>query len=202
MSSDYNNVDVTLKFTIIGEYYVGKTSIIGRFVDGIFDKTYSATIGFSFLSKNVVYNGRNYTLNVWDTSGSEKHRALSPNYYRGTDGCILVYDVTNKKTVEALSYWYSEFIDSVSSTNIDSIPTLLIGNKTDLEHDEESITLAQEFARNYDIKDHLLVSALDGNNVDEAFFKLLESCTKKQVTEYRTVLKLDGGTGEKESGCC
>ena len=196
------STEISLKFTILGEYYVGKTSLIGRFIDGVFDKTYSATIGFNFLSKNVVYEGQNYTLNIWDTSGSEKHRAVSPNYYRGTDGCILVYDVTNKHNIEALSYWYSEFVSSVSTTNSDEIPTLLIGNKVDLEHDEEAIELANDFARCNDIKEHLLVSALDGKNVDEAFFKLLGLCAKNQIAQCKSVLKLDDKVENHESGCC
>ena len=180
---------LTLKITLIGEYFVGKTSIIGRFVDGTFDETYSATIGFSFLSKSIKFHEQTYTLNIWDTSGSERHRAVAPNYYRGTDGCILVYDVSNPKSLEPLSYWYEEFSSRVhTGLESNAVPTILLGNKGDLGYEESTVEEAKLFAESHNISDHFVVSALSGQNIEQAFERMVELCAEHQESAFQSVL--------------
>ena len=178
---------VALKVTVLGEYFVGKTSIIGRFVGGVFDETYSATIGFSFLS------------NIWDTSGSERHRAVAPNYYRGTDGCVLVYDLTNPKSLNQLSYWYDEFNSLTEEKDSDEpIPVILIGNKADLQYNDEVEEEAMKFCRKHNIENHFIVSANTGLNVEEAFQSLVSLCQAHQKYEYHAVTITEQPTGK----CC
>lgn len=180
--------DWTLKITLIGEFFVGKTSIIGRFVDGTFDETYSATIGFSFLSKAITFRDQHYTLNIWDTSGSERHRAVAPNYYRGTDGCILVYDVSNPKSLEPLSYWYEEFSSRVQTgLEANAVPTILLGNKADLGYEESTVADAKQFAESHGIADHFVVSALSGQNIEQAFERMVELCSIHQESAFQSV---------------
>lgn len=196
--------DRSLKITLIGEHFVGKTSLIGRFVDGTFDTSYAATIGFSLLSKSVKHGNETYNLDIWDTSGSEKHRAVAPNYYRGTDGCILVYDVSDPKSLEPLSYWYEEFSTYVKTgSEPNCVPTLLLGNKCDLGYEETTVVEAKQFAETHDIQEHFIVSACSGQNVEAAFEKLVSLCAEHQENVFQSV-KVTPGPERKpaESGCC
>jgi small GTP-binding protein len=196
----------TLKITLLGEPNVGKTSIIGRFVDGVFDKTYSATIGVSFLTKTVQWNNSSYTLNIWDTSGSERHRSVAPNYYRGTDACILVYDVSNRETLEPLSYWHDEFtsLAGSGSQNV-NVPIILLGNKADLGVDESLVAEAKQFADVHGVAEHFVVSALSGQNVEDAFNMLVGLCASHQKHDFQSVI-LKRSQGQKEfekrGKCC
>lgn len=201
MSSDDENNSLQLKITIIGEYFVGKTSIISRFVEGVFDDTYQATIGFTFLSKTVSYQGKEYTLNIWDTSGSERHRAVAPNYYRGSDGCILVYDLSNPNSLEPLNFWYEEFQNLATKSGASAIPALLIGNKSDLPYDQATFDSAQQFAEKHDIKDHYKASALSGENVNTAFDALVRLCTEHLKQQFNSI-KINPVEVKKQEGCC
>jgi small GTP-binding protein len=182
---------LTLKITVIGESSVGKTSIIKRFVGDTFDENYSATIGFSFLSRTITYQDRSFTLNVWDTSGQERYRSLAQTYYRGSDACILVYDVSMPKTLEPLSYWYDEFTSLVRpSVGTGDVPLLLVGNKADLKYEGATVAEARQFAIAHNIPDHLLVSAREGTNVDGAFLKLLDRCIERWNSENHMAVPL------------
>ena len=199
MSLD-DDCTIQLKITVLGQYFVGKTSIVGRFVDGTFDDTYSATIGFSFMSKKVKFNDREYILNIWDTGGSERHRAVAPNYYRGSDGCILVYDVTNPQSLTDLETWITEF-RNLSKTSEDSVPFILVGNKADLEYSEDLKISADQFAENHNIANHFITSALTGQNVDEAFNTLVELCSKHQKQQFDSIT-LNLPTNQKSNCGC
>ena len=189
-----------LKITVLGQYFVGKTSIVGRFVEGTFDDTYSATIGFTFLSKKVKYHDKDYILNIWDTSGSERHRAVAPNYYRGSDGCILVYDLTNPQSLQELEFWLTEF-RNLSKTAEDAVPIILIGNKSDLDHSQDTVLEAEQFAANHNISKHLVASALEGTNVEEAFNTLVELCSKHQKQQFDSISLTMQAPPEKKCSC-
>lgn len=191
-----------LKLTLIGEFFVGKTSIIGRFVDGSFDSTYSATIGFSFCNKNMVYENNEYVLHIWDTSGLERHRAVAPNFYRGTDGCVIVYDLTNPKSIEQMGYWYDEF-RNVTTTSFDSnlVPIVIIGNKKDLQYEESTFEKAQQFAESKRINRHYVVSAKTGEGIEEAFNGLIQACIEFHESESNASVKSVQPTPESKP-CC
>ena len=101
--------DETYKVVLIGETGVGKTSIISYFKDGKFNDSVESTISVSFVSKEMNFNGRNITLDIWDTAGQEKYRSLAKIFYSNSNVAILVYDVTNIKSFEEIkSYWYKQ----------------------------------------------------------------------------------------------
>lgn len=197
---DDDSQTTQLKITVIGEYFVGKTSVINRFVEGTFDESYSATLGFSFLSKELTHNGNKYILNIWDTSGSERYRAVAPNYYRGSDGCVLVYDLTNPKSLESLNYWYGEFRQLSSKNGVEDVPALLIGNKSDLDYSPEVVAQAQSFAEAKGIAKCLVTSAVNGSNIEETFLSMVELCSRHQKTQFDQI-SLTLHESKRNSGC-
>ena len=70
---------------------------------------------------------------MWDTAGQEKFQSLGYAFYRGADCCILVYDITNKKSYENLQKWYDGFVENAGPDDVKNFPFLLIGNKVDKE---------------------------------------------------------------------
>ena len=124
------------KVVLLGDSGVGKTCIIARYISGSFDKNSPTTNGASFCSKNVRFEqlGKNLLLDIWDTAGQEKYKALTKFFYKDAAVCILVYDVTRKESFESLKdYWYSQLKEN-------SEPDIVIGvagNKCDMFENEE-----------------------------------------------------------------
>ncbi len=118
----------TLKILIIGESGVGKSSLLLRFTDDVFDKDLSATIGVDFKVKNLSVDGNITKLAIWDTAGQERFRTLTPSYYRGAQGAILVYDVSSKETFAKLDVWLGEL---ETFANKPEIIKMLVANKID-----------------------------------------------------------------------
>jgi len=127
---DGDSILTTLKLLIIGESGVGKSSLLLRFTDDAFDPEQAATIGVDFKVKTININASKVKLAIWDTAGQERFRTLTPSYYRGGQGAILVYDVTNRDSFVRIENWLAEL--DTYSTNPD-IVKMLVGNKCDME---------------------------------------------------------------------
>merc|ERR1712072_69009 len=115
---------VLLKVIILGDSSVGKTSLMNQYVNRKFDNQYKATIGADFLTKEVSvdHNGdqRLVTMQIWDTAGQERFQSLGVAFYRGADACVLVYDLTAKKSFENLDTWRDEFLIQASPKDPDT----------------------------------------------------------------------------------
>lgn len=94
------------KILVIGESSVGKTAMMGRFCDNTFKGEYLSTIGMDFNTKTITIDGQQVKLKIWDTAGQERFRNVTTSYYRGTQGCLVVYDVTNLGTFEMVCFFY------------------------------------------------------------------------------------------------
>ncbi|XP_071523990.1 ras-related protein Rab-18-B-like isoform X1 [Panulirus ornatus] len=160
----------TLKILIIGESGVGKSSLLLRFTDDTFDPEQSATIGVDFKVKTVTVDGNTTKLAIWDTAGQERFRTLTPNYYRGAQGVILVYDVTKRKTFTKLDMWLSE-LDTYSTKT--DIVKMLVGNKIDKEKVEVSREEGLIFARRHAML-FIEASAKTRDGVQCAFEELVQ----------------------------
>jgi small GTP-binding protein len=89
-------------------------------------------------------NDKEYRLEIWDTAGQESYLAITRSYYRGADGCLLVYDITNRASFEALPMWLSEAKQNSQNPNL---VVIMIGNKADLQNREVSFDEADVFAQ-------------------------------------------------------
>lgn len=129
-----------LKVIILGDSGVGKTSLMQQFVNGKFSQQYKATIGADFLTKELSIDERNVTMQIWDTAGQERFQSLGVAFYRGADCCVLVYDVTNVKSFEAVSAWRDEFLVQANIKDPESFPFVVIGNKIDVDENKRLIS--------------------------------------------------------------
>ena len=153
------------KILLLGDGAVGKTSLVHRFVEGVFNDRYKATIGVDIFSKNVSTPKGDVELQLWDLSGQAHFSAVRSKFYSKADGALLVFDLTNRKTFENLNTWITEATNGVGS----GIPMYLLGNKMDLTDliavKDDEIT---NFASNKNWQ-WAKSSAKTGINVEEAF---------------------------------
>ncbi|MHA2283595.1 MAG: Rab family GTPase [Promethearchaeota archaeon] len=171
--------EYTFKVIIIGPAAVGKSSLIRRFVENKFSFEYQFTIGVEIFAKTVEYEkGKSARLAMWDVGGQERFQFLRRSFYGGTNGALLVFDLSRAETYSKMKEW---LIDMNSIIQKD-IPIVLIGNKLDLIPDVgEVIDLkkSQRFAEQ-NSGFFLSTSAKSGDNVEKAFTEL----TQRMVQYY------------------
>jgi len=175
MSESY---DYLFKFLVIGSAGSGKSCILHQFIEKKFKEDSSHTIGVEFGSRIINVGGKAIKLQIWDTAGQERFRSVTRSYYRGAAGALLVYDVTNRDSFNALLAWLQD-ARTLASPNI---IILLIGNKRDLE-EERQVTFmeASNFAQEHELI-FLETSAKTGENIEEAFLK----CSKTILAKIQT----------------
>lgn len=196
-----------LKVIVLGDSGVGKTSILNRFVKQEFSQSYRATVGADFLFKEFTVDGKSVSLQLWDTAGQERFQSLGNAFYRGTDCCLLVYDITNYESFENITSWKKEFLERSGNENT-NFPIILLGNKCDMSN-ERKISTAK--AKEWADEEKLIydeVSAKEDIHIDEAFIHVTRMCMGRE--EYARpalpvkplVLKPPEQIPAKKKKCC
>ena len=196
MTSEPSNI---FKILTIGESGVGKTCILRRFVEDKFLKNHLATIGIDFKTKTLNINNQEIKLKIWDTAGQERFRNITTQYYKGADGIVLVYDVTDEASFDKIKDWMDQIL---SNTNKDEICLILLGNKCDIEKRsisyEQGKTLANELQVNF-----FETSAQTGQNIKDAFETLTaDIMKKKKIGSDNNNIDLKKNKKKKDSDCC
>ncbi len=151
------------KICMLGTFAVGKTSLVARYVHGIFSDKYLTTIGVKIDKKPLVQDGKSIELILWDLNGEDRFQKFASSYLRGTDAYLLVVDGTRRSTLEAALTLHERAQDKLGE-----VPFVLLLNKADLvdEWELEDEDWAPLKARGWTI---LQTSAKLGTRVDEAF---------------------------------
>ncbi|XP_068095175.1 ras-related protein Rab-3B [Hyperolius riggenbachi] len=123
------NFDYMFKLLIIGNSSVGKTSFLFRYADDTFTSAFVSTVGIDFKVKTVYRNDKRVKLQIWDTAGQERYRTITTAYYRGAMGFILMYDITNEESYNAVQDWATQ----IKTYSWDNAQVILVGNKCDME---------------------------------------------------------------------
>ncbi|KAJ0112798.1 hypothetical protein Patl1_00655 [Pistacia atlantica] len=166
----HEKIDYVFKVVVIGDSAVGKTQILSRFTKNEFSFDSKSTIGVEFQTRTVTIKGKLIKAQIWDTAGQERYRAVTSAYYRGALGAMLVYDITKRQSFDHVARWVEELRAHADN----SIRIILIGNKSDLV-DLRAVPTedAVEFAEDQGLF-FSETSALNGDNVETAFLRLLE----------------------------
>ena len=157
--------DILFKIILVGDTSVGKTNIINKYIKNEFREDFYATIGVEFSHKQFKVDNHKIKAQIWDTAGQERYRAITSSYFKGSDGCFIVYDITNEISFDNIEKWY-ELIQNETGKDI---PVIIIGNKCDLENERKvPIEKGKEKAKNLNCP-FFETSALQGINIDKAF---------------------------------
>ncbi|CAF0896412.1 unnamed protein product [Rotaria sp. Silwood1] len=169
------NFDYMFKLLIIGNSSVGKTSFLFRYADDSFTSAFVSTVGIDFKVKTVFRHDKRVKLQIWDTAGQERYRTITTAYYRGAMGFILMYDITNEESFNAVQDWCTQ----IKMYSWDNAQVVLVGNKCDLEHDravtqERGQRLADQLGLEF-----FETSAKENVNVKVVFERLVDIILEK-----------------------
>ena len=182
--------EIVYKVLLLGDSSVGKTCFLLRYCDMSFQDVHLSTIGLDYRLKSMTLkNNKNIKLQIWDTAGQDRFRAITKNYYKGANGIILIYDVTNMQTYENVKNWISQIKEEANPNVI----IYLVGNKIDVPDDQRLVKAedGQKIADEFNLPFNE-ASAKDGTNVNEIFQELLEQIDEKYS-------KLEAPKGERKN---
>jgi len=151
------------KILLLGDFSVGKTSLIRRYVDNTFDDKYLTTIGVKISKKLIVLHNIEYELLIWDIEGATATKKIPSSYFKGASGAIFVCDVNRKETIKGLK----EHINTFLTLNTQA-KHVIAYNKADLLSSEEKEALTL-------LENTFLTSAKEDSNVELLFHTLAES---------------------------
>ncbi|EAR85571.3 small guanosine triphosphatase family Ras family protein (macronuclear) [Tetrahymena thermophila SB210] len=209
LQQDY---DYAFKIAITGSSSVGKSSLMMRFTDDVFNVVLIPTIGVDFKIRSFTVDNKIVKLNIWDTAGQERFDAIIKAYYKGIHACLIVFDLTDRQTFQDVYKWF----DKCKQNAKNEVKLILVGNKADLEEQravtyEEACNLAQELDMQY-----IETSAKSKQNVDQCFIQLSQDLIQQYIKQNKQIqfetqkqkshLKPGGATIQKQqqksAQCC
>ena len=176
VKGESHSKSIQFKFLVLGEGKIGKTSLIERYINKTFKSNYIATIGMDIRRKRLEINNKEVDISITDTAGQERFRSITKMFYKGADGILVGFDLTDRNTFEQVNYWISQ-IEENSSKDY-PISLVLFGNKCD---NVEDIKVSEEDIEKLKEKYKLTfykTSAKDGTNVQNAFQHLTKITLK------------------------
>ena len=206
MSKDY----LIFKIIIIGDSSVGKTSFLLRFCDGKFDADSITTIGIDHKVKFISRQEKRIQLQIWDTAGQERFRSLSKTLFKGSDGILLMYDISKYETFKHIKNWINDIKTNIG-VPIEKIALIIIGNKSDLPEDEKKVD--QNDVENLEKTTGFKIieaSAKNDYNVNESMIALVDKMLelglgkikKEDEEEDEGTKKLSLKNTKKKNNCC
>lgn len=193
-----------VKLLMIGDSGVGKTCLLLRYANESFTPTFITTIGIDFKIKNVDVDGKRIKLQIWDTAGQERFRTITTSYFRGAQGIILVYDVTDRRSFESIRNWISQ-IQQHADVHVNK---MLVGNKCDMLDEkvvstEEGQKLAKEFGIGF-----WECSAKNNINVEQCFVSVARDVKDRLMKDGTSgpsgskAINLNRANGQNSRRCC
>jgi Ras-related protein Rab-8A len=205
MSHSITPHDMQIKLLMIGDSGVGKTCLLLRYSNDSFSPTFITTIGIDFKIKNIEIEDKRIKLQIWDTAGQERFRTITTSYFRGAQGIVRVYDVTDRRSFESIRNWISQ-IQQHADIHVNKI---LVGNKSDM-FDEKVVSsnegqkLADEFGMEL-----WEASAKNNVNVEKCFLSIAKCVKSRLISDESTSsstrknFKISSrGIGVSKRGCC
>ncbi|KRW99114.1 P-loop containing nucleoside triphosphate hydrolase [Pseudocohnilembus persalinus] len=206
---DNNKYDSLFKFIMIGNSFSGKSCVLYNFLHGSFKTNSNYTVGVEFSSKQLKIQDKIVKLQIWDTAGQERFKAVARTYYRGAIGAVIVFDLTNAESFQAIPQWISDAKEYARN----DVSIVICANKSDLV--ENRVVSEQEIdklCKQYNVK-CFETSALDGKNINMAFEQLsktiLEQIQNGHIDQSDLQPKLQtskklgqSGENQKKGGSC
>ena len=195
-----NQKEIQFKLLLIGEQAVGKSSLINQYVEGKFEVNLLCAAGLDLKKKMITVNNQLIKLMIYDSAGHERYRNIAKNQLNSTKGILIVYDVTERASFEALTFWMKSFKENAEPGSV----CLIIGNKIDLIEKrvvstQEGKTLAEQFGVHF-----IETSAKDATNVEQAFNNVPKEIYDKEmiIQQNKKENFLIKNNKKEEKQCC
>lgn len=163
--------DYSFRVVLVGDSGVGKSSLFATYRNLHVVASNEKTQRADFYEARVTRHGSLVSLKIHDTQGQERYRSLTNSYFRGTHGCVLCFDVTNRISFESLDRWLSDVREYIGK----EIPCVIVGTNGHIKDCrrevliEESITYAGIHRKTY-----VEITAFDNENVENVFDHLID----------------------------
>nr|XP_020455197.1 ras and EF-hand domain-containing protein-like isoform X1 [Monopterus albus] len=189
--------DRLFKVVLVGNSSVGKTSLLCSFCEGRFHPFTTATVGIDYSVKILTLDNMQVAMQLWDTAGQERYHSLTKQFFRKADGVVVMYDITVEKSFRGVRPW----LTSIQEAAGEGIPTLLLGNKMDMDGNREvSFREAEQLA--YENKVMFFeVSAYTGKNVTVSLTHLARVLMEQEDRVRHTGVILNARPTNKKA-CC
>ena len=203
---DSSEYDYLFKLVVIGDSGVGKSSICTRYTKNVYNDMFLTTIGVDFECHTITLDDKIIKLQIWDTAGQERFKAITNSFYRGAQGIIIVFDVTNWESFDNVKGWLKE----VNRREQETPYKLLLGNKCDQDSKRViSFEAANEYANKLNIP-YLETSAKDAINVDQAFVnmaaeiktRIISGSLKTSTRGVEFIQSSDSTSNQSYNTCC
>jgi len=195
-----SDFDYTIKLLVVGDSSVGKTNFITMFIENKFNQTYMTTSGMDLKTSSIVVKNKKIRVQLWDTAGQEKYRAITKNLFLKVQGALVVYDITNDNSFTNLKTW----VKSIKEECGKSMQMIIVGNKCDLD-DERVIEKekALEYAEEEKVE-YIETSSKTGENVQKAISQLCEKVLENNEMGAEFSFTLDASSFSKNNKrkCC
>ena len=163
------NYDYLFKILLIGDSGTGKSAMLNRYVDNNFDYDISSTIGVDFKIKYLLHNNNTIKLQVWDTAGQERFKTITSNYYRGVQGIVILFDLSNYNSFKNIEGWLKEIEKYCNSEH----SKIIIGNKSDKARYYNITDEINDFIKKNGYQ-YIEVSAKEDSNIEEGFLLIVK----------------------------
>ena len=204
-SSDHDHL---FRIKLIGDYGVGKSSLLLRFTDDTYSDgpaglQLGLICGIDFRSRTMSLDGKKAKMQIWDTAAQERFRTLGASYYKGAHGIVVAFDLTHRESFDNVRHWLEE-VDKYAEPGINK---MLVGNKCDMAS-KRAVTYdeARELADELGVR-YLETSAKHDDNVNEAFAQMAKEIKDRvsmQVPPSATEPSTTLGLGHRifATTCC
>ena len=170
---DEREADVMFKICFFGDGGVGKTTLIGRYLTGVFKPTTSITIGVDFHVKKIKVDDKLVSMQIWDFAGENRFRFLLPSYVLGASGGIFMYDITRFSSLKNFPEWIEIFKKGYVGAKDKQLPVIMVGSKIDLSYKRAvSSKEAYDLAKTHNLFGYIECSAKDGRNIEDIFTEI------------------------------
>ena len=207
MSENNSEDEKEIKVILLGNSGVGKTSIINRYVNNVYNSNCETTLGSTYSTREVIKDNVVYKLNLWDTTGQEKYHSITNLFIKGSSIVILVYSIDLLSSFEGLNYWHNSIKENLEGNNY---VLAVVGSKSDLINEEEEVVSedeAKNFAKERNAIFKLVSSKEDPVGINNLFDMLLDELIRMNYITVKDsyVIKRKKHKDDKEKKkkkCC
>ncbi|XP_071476433.1 ras-related protein Rab-7L1-like [Diadema setosum] len=180
------------KVIIVGDSLVGKTTFVHRYVSGKFDPGFKTTVGVDFALKKIQRSEDDIVrLQLWDIAGQERVSSLTRVYYKDASACVIMFDITSRKTFNSVMNWKKDVDKKVTLSNGNPVPCLLLANKIDLPNPVVKEDEIKNLSHSQDFLGWNKISVKDNTNIEHSMNFLVDEILA-QTTVVREMSYSEG----------